>query len=191
MFDVKPWPDRVDQYLGIAAGLRPQLDALGGCEFIDRFSHLEDPAWLLSFQIWRDEASLVRWRQDAQHHEAQVIGRHEVFEDYRIRVGEVVRDETPGKPAFQISNVLRDRPYVVLTESLGAISPPAQFASLYRPGATLRVLEAPSFAAALDAMEECRNGGVVTRAWIAVVERDYGLFQRDQAPQAYPPVTRL
>lgn len=190
LFDVKPWEDQVNQYLSIAASLRPEMDACGGCEFIDRFRRMEDPAWILSFQIWRDEASLVKWRQHATHHHAQVTGREKVFEDYRLRVGEVVRAETPGKPAWQQQTITREGRYVVMTDAQGQLSPAPQFKSLYRDGAMLSVVQVQSFAAALDAMEECRIGGAVTQAWIGVIERDYGMFDRAQAPQHYPPVKR-
>lgn len=190
LFDVKPWPDQVDNYLNTAAALRPHLDASGGCEFIDRFRRLEDPAWLLSFQIWINEEALARWRGHTTHHDAQVSGRQSIFEDYRLRVGEVIREETPGQPAWQTQTVKMQSRYVVLTDTLGAGSSSPQFASIYRQGAMLRVNEVQSFAEALDALEECRIGGAVTRAWIGTIDRDYGMFDRAQAPQHYPPVHR-
>lgn len=182
LFDVKPWPERVAQYLGTAAALRPRLDALGGCEFIDRFRRSDDSAWFLSFQIWRDEAALARWRCEPRHREAQAAGRREVFQDYRLRVGEVVREETPGRAALQASSIAPYARYVVLTDAIGNIAPPAQFASIYRDGASLRVQEAASFSAALDALEDCRIGGATVRAWIGVVDRDYGMHERAEAP---------
>ena len=37
LFEVTPREGHVDEYLAIAAKLRPELDAMGGCLFIDRY----------------------------------------------------------------------------------------------------------------------------------------------------------
>jgi heme-degrading monooxygenase HmoA len=35
---------------------------------------------------------VIRWRAHTEHQAAQARGRHELFEDYRIRVAAVIRD---------------------------------------------------------------------------------------------------
>ena len=62
LFEVKPKPEAFDEYLAIAARLRPSLDKSGGCLFIDRFRCVREPARVLSPQIWRDEAAVIKWR---------------------------------------------------------------------------------------------------------------------------------
>ena len=47
---------------------------------------------LLSLSFWRDEAALQSWRRLREHRLAQAMGRNRMFEDYRLRVAEVVRD---------------------------------------------------------------------------------------------------
>jgi hypothetical protein len=37
----------------------------------------------------------VRWRNVGKHHDTQQRGRDEVFQDYHLRVGEIVRDTAP------------------------------------------------------------------------------------------------
>ena len=37
----------------------------------------------------------MRWRTVAQHHDTQQRGRDEVFQDYHLRVGEIVADTAP------------------------------------------------------------------------------------------------
>lgn len=64
LFEIKPKPETFDGYLAIAARLRPELDASGGCLFIDRFRCVREPARILSLQIWRDEAA----REAAQYY---------------------------------------------------------------------------------------------------------------------------
>jgi hypothetical protein len=55
------------------------------------------PGWILSHSTWRDEKSVVRWRTVAKHHETQQRGRDEVFQDYHLRVGEIVLDTAPPR----------------------------------------------------------------------------------------------
>src|SRR3546814_14866577 len=78
--------------LDIAAARRPELEQIDGFISIERFASLTDEGKVLSLSFWRDEAAVVRWRQHAEHQAAQSRGRHDIFEDYRIRVAEVVRD---------------------------------------------------------------------------------------------------
>ena len=92
LFDVHPRPDRWDAYLGYARMLRPELERTDG--FVDnvRYRSLTRDGWLLSLSGWRDEKSLVRWRTQATHHGIQQQGRNEIFIDYHLRVGQVTRD---------------------------------------------------------------------------------------------------
>src|SRR5258706_13436925 len=77
-FEVQTRPGHRDQYLNLAASLKPELDAMGGCLFIDRFKSLTRENLLLSYQIWQDEGALTAWRAHAHHHEVQTIGRAKV-----------------------------------------------------------------------------------------------------------------
>jgi heme-degrading monooxygenase HmoA len=92
IFEVVPKPDRQQDYLDLAASLRPELEKVDGFISIERFRSLTNPGKILSLSFWRDEASLIRWRQHQQHHAAQRSGRDELFLDYRIRVAATVRD---------------------------------------------------------------------------------------------------
>ena len=201
-FEVCPRPGQMQRYLDIAASMRPLLDQSGGCLFIDRFKSLDREGWLLSYQIWRDEASMVRWRVHAGHHGAQTAGREEVFSDYRLRVAQVVREETPGKPAWQPQrlNTYNDpasKPprYMVVADSTArldtlGIATPERFESLYRPGKFAQVASVTSLAEALDMTEVCRTGGPMDSFRVCEIERDYGMYDRAEAPQYYCPVSR-
>lgn len=92
IFEVFPAEGRQDQYLEIAADLRPLLDDIDGFISIERFQSLSDPGKVLSLSFWRDEQAVEEWRRMAQHREAQALGRTEVFRDYRLRIAGVVRD---------------------------------------------------------------------------------------------------
>lgn len=92
IFEVEPAAGRQQEYLDIAARLRPELEKIDGFISIERFSSLTKPGRILSLSFWRDEAAIVQWRQHEQHHQAQQKGRSGVFADYRLRVATVVRD---------------------------------------------------------------------------------------------------
>lgn len=92
IFEVVPREGRRQEYLDVAAGLRPLLDGVDGFVSIERFESLTRPGRILSLSFWRDEAAVAQWRRLGEHRGAQARGRAEVFADYRLRVAHVVRD---------------------------------------------------------------------------------------------------
>jgi heme-degrading monooxygenase HmoA len=92
IFEVQPDPERRQDYLDMAAALRPELKKIDGFISVERFASLTTEGKILSLSLWRDAAAVERWRGHAQHQAAQRAGRGGIFFDYRIRVAEVVRD---------------------------------------------------------------------------------------------------
>lgn len=92
IFEVMPNEGRRQEYLNIAAALRPVLEKMDGFVSVERFESLTEPGKLLSLSFWRDEASVRKWRELDVHRAAQERGRASVFRDYRLRVASVVRD---------------------------------------------------------------------------------------------------
>jgi heme-degrading monooxygenase HmoA len=92
IFEVKPHPEHLQEYLDLAAELRPLLEQIDGFLSIERFSSLTEPGKLLSLSFWRDGAAVAAWRNLEQHRSTQALGRSHVFADYRLRVAEVQRD---------------------------------------------------------------------------------------------------
>jgi heme-degrading monooxygenase HmoA len=92
IFEVWPEPDRKQEYLDIAARLRPLLEQVDGFISIERFESLSEPGKILSLSVFSDEAAVARWRQLEAHREAQISGRDGIFRDYRLRVAGVIRD---------------------------------------------------------------------------------------------------
>lgn len=92
IFEVWPKAEGKQEYLDIAASLRPQLEAIDGFVSIERFQSLTEPGKILSLSIFRDEAALRAWRNLASHRAAQAKGRASLFEDYRLRIAGVIRD---------------------------------------------------------------------------------------------------
>jgi|SRR5580700_3425398 heme-degrading monooxygenase HmoA len=92
IFEVLPKEEGRQEYLDIAAALKPRLEQIDGFISIERFQSLTDPAKVLSLSFWRDEAAIAEWRRIEAHRRAQAKGRGELFRDYRLRIASVVRD---------------------------------------------------------------------------------------------------
>ena len=86
------WPDRRDDYLDIAAELRPHLKEIDGFISVERFESLTEKGKMLSISFFRDEAAVQAWRNVAEHRLAQAKGRGGIFKDYRLRIASVIRD---------------------------------------------------------------------------------------------------
>ena len=92
IFEVWPAPGHKEDYLAIAAKLKPELEKMDGFISVERFQSLTDPTKLLSLSFWRDEDAVRNWRNHADHRRSQAAGRGGVFADYRLRIAAVVRD---------------------------------------------------------------------------------------------------
>jgi heme-degrading monooxygenase HmoA len=92
IFELQPTTERRDEYLAIAASLKPLLECVDGFVSIERFQSLSHHERILSLSFWRDEAAVSAWRKTQEHRHAQALGRTGVFSTYRLRVAHVVRD---------------------------------------------------------------------------------------------------
>ena len=217
LFEVQPNPAREDAYLDRAKALRPELERIDG--FVDnlRYRSLTRAGWLLSLSTWRDEKSLVRWRTHAAHHVVQAEGRGGVLLDYHLRVGEVALDTQP--PAGQALRMQRlDETEVGLgtaatvldarldpgwARSAGAAAVAAAlgldaqapslvawdaFDAVLAPGDAIALATWRDADAARASLADLRSEGV-RRRQVRIV-RDYGMFDRREAPQHHPAVRR-
>jgi heme-degrading monooxygenase HmoA len=94
IFEVMPAEGKWDEYLNLAAQLRPELDEIDGFISVERFQSIADPKKILSLSFWDNEESIKQWRNVEMHRLAQAEGRKSIFEDYRIRIANVTRDYT-------------------------------------------------------------------------------------------------
>lgn len=99
IFEAEPAPGRKADYLDIAAELRPMLDRIEGFISVERFQSLSDPRKILSLSFFENEAAITRWRNLSAHRDAQAQGRGAqaqgrggVFDGYRLRIAQVIRD---------------------------------------------------------------------------------------------------
>src|SRR5947209_20535434 len=92
IFEVWPKPEHKQEYLDLAAELRPILQTIDGFTSIERFESLTEKGKILSLSIFRDEAAVEAWRNVSQHRKTQSKGRARIFDNYRLRVAGVIRD---------------------------------------------------------------------------------------------------
>ena len=191
-FEVLPKPGHEGTYLAMAAKLKPALDASGGLVFLDRSRSVARPGWFLSHQYWADEASMLRWRADPSHYRAQVCGRSDVLADYRLRVGEVIASAGAGEPdrglqgnagapGRYVVSVLAGAPIAGLGgETLG---------SVYDAALSVSVIPVATVAEGLEVLAIAGRHPALRFARLSRIVRDYGMFERTEAPQYFEPVT--
>ena len=214
IFEVHPKPERWDAYLGLGKMLKPELEQIEG--FVDniRYRSLRHEGWLLSLSGWRDEKALVRWRTQARHHVVQEKGRSEIFLDYHLRIGQVTHDtrvpeghalqeqrldetETGDATTITLIDAKRSPEWVNATgpdevakwlglapEAEGLIAWDA-FDAVLTPGDIILLISWRDQAAAdaFEAAVSLKDGARLRRVRVV---RDYGMFDRREAPQFYP-----
>jgi heme-degrading monooxygenase HmoA len=217
IFEVLPNQGKKDDYLDKAKYLKPIIETIDGFIDNERFESRLRLGWVLSHSTWRDEKSLVRWRTIGEHHAMQEKGRFEVFADYRLRIGEATfdtdlprgasireqrLDETevgPGKfVTFTEIMPSEGAAFATQTELLpahfgldlkdGGLVDHDVFDSIYNPGKIALLIGWKNAEAAsrwsprnIDGVEKLRHRRVR-------VVRDYGRFDRREAPQYYADV---
>ena len=92
IFEVYPREGQKENYLEIAAGLKPHLEKIDGFVSVERFQSLTDPKKMLSLSFFENEEAIASWRNLIAHRSGQEKGRSGVFDDYRLRVAGVIRD---------------------------------------------------------------------------------------------------
>ena len=217
LFEVHPKSDQWDAYLAHAATLRPELEEVAG--FVDniRYRSLNREGWILSLSNWHDEKAVVRWRTTMHHHEVQEKARREVLEDYHLRVGQLTRDtrlpaglelkdqrldetEVGEGTAVVLIDAKRPGEWKETTnaadcaEWLGLI-PKQGFLDwdLYEAVATPGdLILTATFKSEADAKEFEDSVSLPDEARLRRVRvvRDYGMYDRREAPQYYPEAKR-
>jgi heme-degrading monooxygenase HmoA len=217
IFEVFPAQGKKDEYLELTDYLKPMLEAIDGFVGTERFESRLRPGWMLANQIWRDEKSVIRWRAHGEHHAIQKKGRFQLFQDYRVRVGEVIFDTDPPQEApilekrFDETEIGESKMATfteiipekganlaveidLLPSGLGldlgnnAIVEHDVLDSINNPGA-LGLVVAWKNAEAAGAWLPKKIDGVATLHHRRIrIVRQYGRFDRREAPQFYPDV---
>jgi heme-degrading monooxygenase HmoA len=96
IFEVQPKPCHARTYFDIAADLKAELELIDGFISVERFESLAEKGKFLSLSFFKTEEAVAKWRAHAQHRDAQMRGKDELFAGYRIRVAQTVRDYGHG-----------------------------------------------------------------------------------------------
>jgi len=218
IFEVHPRSEQWDAYFENAKMLRPELVQVDG--FIDniRYKSLTREGWILSLSSWRDEKAVVRWRTAMRHHMAQEKGRSKILLDYHLRVGQITQDtgvpegytlqeqrldETEvgegttitlvdaKRPAHwaQASNATDCSEYLGLNPYAVGMVKWDVFDAVLTPDDLILLMSwrTSSDAQAFEDTVKLPEGARLRRVRIV---RDYGMFDRREAPQYYPEVAR-
>lgn len=218
MLEVNPKPEQFNAYLGMAKVLRLELEKIDG--FIDnnRYASLTREGWLLSLSSWRDEKALVRWRSQAAHHKIMQAARDRVFSDYRLRIGQVVSDNQ--LPAGQVlieqrldvtetgrgtavtlhegkfsPDGVKQAGAEAVAKSLGVDTSAAGlvawdvFDALMTPGDVIAVVTWRDQAAAEAFEREAATADGLRQRSVRII-REYGMFDRREAPQYFAEAQR-
>jgi heme-degrading monooxygenase HmoA len=214
IFTVQPKQERWDDYLALAKYLKPRLEAIDGFIANERFESKRTKGRLLSLSTWRDEKSVVRWRTQGEHHGVQSQGRFEIFEDYHLSVGQITEDSDPPDGS-DIEQVRSDETAVgagrvativeLVPEAQGRVeSKPDRlaaeigldtraeglvdaeaFESIYEQGKLL-LLALWQDVASAQKWSPRHPPFAQTLRWRRVrIIRDYGMFDRREAPQFF------
>ncbi len=186
-FDVLPKSGFVDAYFAMATGLRAIVEQNSGFISVERFKNLQRPDWYLSFSNWANEESLASWRCQSDHSSAQVCGRSLILEDYRLRVASEVSAET-GSAEFSESE--RITAYIgnfdAIEYAVSQIKIPELTSRLFQgvidPMRGIALVEF-SKNQPLHLVKHSSNELFDIRCFAVV--RDYGMFNRAQAPQQF------
>ena len=92
IFEAFPANGKREEYLALAASLKPELIKIAGFISVERFQSITHPEKVISLSFWESEASITQWRNMELHRAAQAEGRNSIFDEYRIRISHVVRD---------------------------------------------------------------------------------------------------
>ncbi len=215
IFEVRPKEERFDDYLTLAKQLKPKLEAIEGFIDNDRFKSRRSAGLLLSLSTWRDEKAVIRWRTHGEHRGVQEQGRFEVFEDYHLRVGEIVADSQPpqglavvqqrfdetvvgaGKAVTisELAAAADDKPASAdLPRDLGlprigteGVVDHDTFESIYMPGKLLLLVSWKDAATAERWNPKAPERARLRHRRVRII-RDYGMSDRREAPQYYPAV---
>lgn len=197
LFEMKPREGHEDHYFRHAATLRPLLMRQDGLIFIERFKSLSRPNLILSHSLWRDEASIARWRTDTEHQKSQTAGRYKHFEDYRIRISHVLQYSEPGaqdkawgkEGAYSDPASTPDRFITIIrTKQMPVTDVGEVFESVTETGSYLSVGDVAREDDGRAKITAAQSDASLLSALLSRVSRDYGMYDRAEAPQYFKPV---
>lgn len=150
--------------------------------------NLQNQDWYLSFSCWKDEESLAQWRCQPDHNGAQVCGRNQVFHDYRLRVSAAKNKQ------HLTDKTVRERILLFIgqfdeIQAILSQSPFIRFDSKSYQGVLdakrgISIIEFSPEHIINEELTHFSSPDPVEQIWFEVV-RDYGMFNRAEAPAQF------
>ncbi|KAG8527983.1 uncharacterized protein KY384_006899 [Bacidia gigantensis] len=212
IFEEKHNSEHWSTYVAGAKILRPISESIPG--HIDHilYRSLTREGWNLSLSSWANEKALVRWRTTKEHCKYQDMGRNKLLVDYHLRVGLNVQDSHGAAAAGSLEQTeVGDATMILLhdivkspdwvkektpenianslglrQQQLGLVQWDV-FDEVLQPGHVL-LLSCWKDQSATLAFEGEYNWENGVRLRTVQIVRDYGMFDRREAPQYYPDV---
>jgi len=188
-FDVLPKNGFTEAYFSLAGGLKKSLECILGFRSVERFESLDTPGWFLSFSKWANEDSLINWRCQHDHRQAQICGHNLIFEDYRVRVGSLLLENTEHNTCTENSYIISIvGPFTDMQLAVEEITKivkikPRIFQGLTNAKNGMILIDADhNSALKYQNMSEYQIPGIISAIEIF---RDYGMFNRSQSPNFY------
>lgn len=94
LFEVTVGLDCMSHYLEMAETLKEDLFKAEGLISSERYSSLVTKGKSLSLSVWKNEASIMKWRNLMAHRLCQIQGRSKGFINYQITVVTLLRTYT-------------------------------------------------------------------------------------------------
>lgn len=199
LFEMSPRDGHEDHYFQHAARLRPILMQQDGLIFIERFMSLARPKVILSHSLWRDEASIAQWRTDRDHHKSQTAGRYKHFDDYRIRISHILQYCEPGERrkewstdgSYNYPASTDDRFLTIVRSKEKPVTNGGEvFKSVTESDSFLSVNDVTSEDEGRSGIKRNQSEVTVLSALLGRTSRDYGMYDRAEAPQFFAPIER-
>lgn len=216
MLEVNPKSDQFNTYFGMAKMLKPELEKIDGFLENARYTSLTRSEWVLSLSSWRDEKALVRWSVESNHHKTMQTARDRIFADYRMHIGEFISDtqlpegqtllqqrldatEAGIGKAITLLDAQREPEWLkqvrgdAVAKSLGFdpdVSDAVEwdvFDAIATPGDVIALVKWSDLAEA-ESFERVASLPESVRLRTIRVIRDYGMFDRREAPQYFADV---
>jgi heme-degrading monooxygenase HmoA len=218
IFVVEPQKGHMDDYLNQAKLLKPELEKIDGFMDNERFNSLtrkREDGRVLSLSRWKDEKSLIRWRTLGMHHVVQIKGRNGIFDNYHLRVGEIISDtQLPKDQKIQPQRLdtteMGESRFTTISEFNAGQKPATAdlahelelpeigadgiveyevFEGITNPGKRLLLTSWRNEAMPEAWIRKAPGGGESRHRCVRII-RTYGMFERQEAPQYYPTVKK-
>lgn len=97
IFEAESTIENQNEYFDMTSDLLPILEKWDGFISMEKFVSTADKRKTLILSYWRNERDITKWRNSLKHQTCLKAGKISLFNSYRIRITEIIRDYTESK----------------------------------------------------------------------------------------------